>query len=179
MTQKSNDALLRFGTALARLLQALCALAGGVVCLLILRAILVSQDMLPGLGGGNGGDIVDASPLSAIVLLVLMATGLAAMFLFFGRLRAIIATAQGGDPFIPENARRLEAMAWLVLAWEILNVAIGALRLHLANLASGGQDHLDWSLYDLDGLLIVLVLFILARIFGHGATMREDLEGTV
>jgi hypothetical protein len=29
------------------------------------------------------------------------------------------------------------------------------------------------------GLVVGLVLFILARVFRHGAAMREDLEGTV
>ena len=29
------------------------------------------------------------------------------------------------------------------------------------------------------GILLVLILFILARVFRHGAAMREDLEGTV
>ena len=28
-------------------------------------------------------------------------------------------------------------------------------------------------------VLMVIVLFILARVFKHGAAMREDLEGTV
>ena len=27
--------------------------------------------------------------------------------------------------------------------------------------------------------LLVVILFILARVFRHGAAMREDLEGTV
>ena len=30
-----------------------------------------------------------------------------------------------------------------------------------------------------NGLLLVLVLFILARVFKTGAQMRDDLEGTV
>jgi hypothetical protein len=31
----------------------------------------------------------------------------------------------------------------------------------------------------LSGLLLVLVLFILARVFRVGAAMRDDLEGTI
>jgi len=42
-------------------------------------------------------------------------------------------------------------------------------------LASNGLDtHMS-----LTGLLVGLVLLILARVFRHGAAMREDLEGTV
>lgn len=85
-----------------------------------------------------------------------------------------------GDPFIPDNARRLEAMAWLLLGVTILAVVVGELRSALANLADPQGAHaIDYSLYDLHSLLIVLILFILARIFRHGAAMREDLEGTV
>ena len=179
MNERSKDTLLRFGTVLVRILQGLCALAAGLALLFIPLALLLSQDMLPGFGGEDRIAILDASPFGTVAVLAAMAAGLAALFLFFGKLRAIIATAQEGDPFIPANARRLQAMAWLLIAWEALAVLVGLLRLHLANLVSQTEDSLDWSLYDLDGLLIVLILFILARIFRHGAAIREDLEGTV
>jgi hypothetical protein len=32
---------------------------------------------------------------------------------------------------------------------------------------------------DFGGIILVLTLFVLARVFKHGAAMREDLEGTV
>ena len=32
---------------------------------------------------------------------------------------------------------------------------------------------------DVSGILLVVILFILARVFRHGTTMREELEGTV
>ena len=33
--------------------------------------------------------------------------------------------------------------------------------------------------FSLTGILMVLILFILARVFKRGAEMREELEGTV
>ena len=33
--------------------------------------------------------------------------------------------------------------------------------------------------FDMTALLLTVILFILARVFRHGAAMREDLEGTV
>ena len=176
MTERPKDTLLRMGKGLAKLLQVLSALATAIALLIVPVVLLFSQGMI---GEGDGTSIADAHPLVAVMALCLMAAGFAAMFLFFGRLRAIIASAQHGDPFIPENAARLETMAWLLLGWEVLNVVTGVLRLYLANLVSETPDRLNWSLYDLDGLFIVLVLFILARIFRHGAAMRDDLEGTV
>jgi hypothetical protein len=37
---------------------------------------------------------------------------------------------------------------------------------------------LDWS-FSLAPWLAVLLLFVLAQVFDHGARMRDDLEGTV
>jgi hypothetical protein len=49
------------------------------------------------------------------------------------------------------------------------------------------SEHIKADKADLDinigfsgsGLVLMLVLFILSRIFRHGAAMREELEGTV
>ena len=179
MTERTKDTLLRFGKGLAKGLQWLSALAAGIALIAVPVILLLGKDLSSGPGDAGSGSVVGSHPYPVAAILLLMAAGLALMFLFFGRLRSIVASAQTGDPFIPENAARLEAMAWLLLGWEILNVLIGLARLYLANLTSGTENSLNWSLYDLDGLFIVLVLFILARIFRHGAAMREDLEGTV
>ncbi len=180
MTDSPNDVLLRFGKVLALILQGMCALAGGLFLLLVPIVILISQGMLPGLFDANDLPVVAKSPLPGVTLAVLIAVSLAALFFFFAKMRAIIGSVGEGDPFIPENARRLNAMAWLLLVHEVVAVLVGELRVYIANLADAqGGNAIDYSPYDLDGVLIVIVLFILARVFRHGAAMREDLEGTV
>ncbi|OQW74100.1 MAG: hypothetical protein BVN33_08750 [Proteobacteria bacterium ST_bin13] len=182
MTESSNDALLLSGKLLAKLLQGASALAGGIVLFFIPVVVLLSHDMLPGLGGANKGGGIEASPVSAVAILTLMSLILAALFQFFGKLRAIIVSAGEGDPFTPENAKRLNVMAWLFLGVKILAVIVGGLRFYVVNLVDKGADNGNWpdfSIYDLDAVLIVIVLFILARIFRHGAAMRADLKGTV
>lgn len=180
MTATPKDALLRFGQVLALILQAICAVAGIIAVLIIPIVLLASQDMLPGSLSLNGIAMVEASPSAVVGILLSMAVSLGALFLFFGKMRAIIGSARDGDPFIPDNARRLNAMAWLVLIHEVAAVVVGELRFHVVNLVDQqGGDTIDYSLYDLDGLLVALVLFILARVFRHGTAMREDLEGTV
>jgi succinate dehydrogenase/fumarate reductase cytochrome b subunit len=181
MTQNPNDSLLLSGKMIARLLQGVCAFAGTVVLLLIPIVLLLSQDMLPGFGKIES-DIIEASPLSVITILAMLALIIAALFSFFGKLRMIIVSAGEGDPFTPENASRLNAMAWLFLGVKVMALAVGGLRLYLANLVindANGGDALNFSLYDLDALVIIIVLFILARIFRHGTAMRDDLNGTV
>jgi preprotein translocase subunit Sec61beta len=182
MTQSPKDALLPVGKIVARLLQGVCALAGGALLLLIPIVVLLSHNILPGFSGANDSETIKASPLTVVAICATLALILAALFLFFGKLRAIIVSAGEGDPFTPENASHLNAMAWLFLGVKILAMLVVGLRLHLANLmdtdANGGNP-LGFGLYDIDAIVIVIVLFILARIFRHGAAMREDLKGTV
>jgi len=180
MTDKPKDVLLPFGAMLALILQVLCALAGGIVLLLVPTIILISQDMLPGLVDASDFPIAAQFLLPGVSLLLLIAASLAALFFFFDKMRAIIGSVGAGDPFIPQNARRLNAMAWLLLVHEGAALLVGELRAYVANLTDGQGGHdVDYGPYDLDGFLIVVVLFILGRVFRYGAAMREDLEGTV
>jgi hypothetical protein len=92
------------------------------------------------------------------------------------RLLAIVETVRAGDPFVAANAYRLQAMAWALLALQLLSVVIGA----IANAVSTPAHpvHLDAG-FSINGWLAVLLTFLLARVFAAGTLMREDLEGTV
>lgn len=182
MTERSRDALLPLGGMLAKLLQWTCAFAGGAVLLLVPVVLLASQGMMPGFGDPSRSDTIAASPLLVIAIFVALALILAALFRFFGKLNALIVSVGQGDPFTPDNARRLNAMAWLFLAVKILTVLVVGLRHRLAALMNNGESGdsvLGFDLYDLDAIVIVTILFILARVFHRGAIMREELAGTV
>jgi Protein of unknown function (DUF2975) len=93
----------------------------------------------------------------------------------FTRLLAIVETVNAGDPFIVENAVRLQTIAWAVVALEILNIAAAIIAR-----ASAGTQKLDiaWS-FSVTRLLAILLLFVLARVFAEGARMRDELAATV
>ena len=92
------------------------------------------------------------------------------------RLLAMVDTVRGGDPFVVGNADRLQLIAWCVLVLELLHLAVGAIA---AGVASSGQPlDIGWS-FSLTPWIAVLLLFVLARVFDHGARMRADLEGTI
>ena len=97
-------------------------------------------------------------------------------FLFIRQLRRIIDTVADGDPFIPENARRLNQMARLTLAVQLIAIPAGVLAGWVAHV--GKTQHIDVGL-SLGGVLLALILFVLARVFRKGAEMRDELEGTV
>ena len=179
MTFAKDDVLLKLGKVIALLLQGLCVFGGGVFLLTIVAVWLLSAGMLPGLADAQSVPVVAKYPLLATAIGVVVVANFAAMFVFFRKMRALIGSASMGDPFIPDNAQRLNAMAWLLLSSQVLTVIVGELRVYTASLiAPQSKNTFDISPNDFTGFLIVLVLFILARIFKHGAAMREDLEGT-
>jgi hypothetical protein len=92
------------------------------------------------------------------------------------RLLAMVGTVRIGDPFVAANAFRLRAIAWTLLALQLLGLAIAA----IVRAISTTEHPVDIETgFSLNGWIAVLLTFILARVFAEGALMREDLEGTV
>ena len=122
------------------------------------------------------------SPEAERVILGLRAVavfGLIAIPINYGvlkRLLAIVETVRGGDPFVPTNASRLQAIAWALLALQIFSLVIGAIAKAVSSPAH--PLRLDAG-FSVTGWLAVLLTFLLARVFAEGTRMREDLEGTV
>lgn len=92
------------------------------------------------------------------------------------RLLGIVDSVRAGDPFISENARRLQTIAWTLLSMQVMHVLVGFVA---SRTRSEVQElDIDWS-FSITPWIAVLLLFVLARVFEHGARMRADLEGTV
>jgi hypothetical protein len=77
---------------------------------------------------------------------------------------------------VAANARRLDTIAKVLLALQILSVVIGAIGESVSSPAH--PVDLDAG-FSITGWLAVLLTFLLARVFAEGARMRDDLEGTV
>jgi hypothetical protein len=92
------------------------------------------------------------------------------------RLLAMVETVRAGDPFVAANADRLQAIAWTLLALQLLSIAIGAIGKAISTPAH--PVVLDAG-FSINGWLGVLFTFLLARVFLEGTRMRDDLEGTV
>jgi hypothetical protein len=92
------------------------------------------------------------------------------------RLLAMVETVRSGDPFVAANAARLQTIAWALLALQLLSIVIGAIGKAVAIPARPLDLDAGFSIH---GWLIVLLTFLLARVFAEGTRMREDLEGTV
>jgi hypothetical protein len=112
--------------------------------------------------------------LRAIALLGLVAIPL--YYAVLKRLLAIVETVRAGDPFVAANAPRLRAIAWVLLALNVLSIVIGVIARTVSTPAY--PLHMDAG-FSISGWLAVLLTFLLARVFAEGTLMREDLEGTV
>jgi hypothetical protein len=121
----------------------------------------------------------DDSPRALVGMRLIMVIGVVATPItnaILTRLLSIVETVRVGDPFVSENASRLQTIAWSVLALELGRyVVVG-----IANSVSTAARpvHIDLN-FSVTPWLAVLLLFVLARVFDHGARMREDLAGTV
>jgi hypothetical protein len=105
--------------------------------------------------------------------------GLAAIPLYYAvlkRMVAIVETVRAGEPFVAANARRLQGIAWALLALQIVSLVIGAIAKAISTPAHPIEFDAGFSI---NGWLAVLLTFVLARVFAQGALMREDLTGTV
>jgi hypothetical protein len=92
------------------------------------------------------------------------------------RLLAMVDTVRAGDPFVAANADRLQVIAWVLVALQLLSITIAA----IARVISTPEHPFNLNAgFSVNGWLAVLLTFVLARVFAAGALMRDDLEGTV
>ncbi len=112
--------------------------------------------------------------MRGIMVVGILATAVAHRI--YTRLLAIVNTVTAGDPFVVENADRLQSIAWLIVGLELMHVAVVV----LANGVWVGTEKVDMGdKFSLTPWLTILLLFVLARVFDQGARMRDDLAGTV
>jgi hypothetical protein len=158
-----------------RIIMILNWLVGAAIVALLVATIVATEWSTRALG------IAPGSELRAVLpgLQVIAALGLAAVPLYHAilkRLLAIVATVRDGNPFIPANAERLYAMAWVQVALQLLSLAVAAVGKMVETKTF--PLHLDAG-FSVSGWLAILLTFVLAQLFAEGARMRDDLEGTV
>ncbi len=112
-------------------------------------------------------------PVSSLLL------GLGALSMIFNAVLATLAIIRSvgeESAFTTANAVRLEKIAGNVLGLQILGLVSGWIGAPIGGDINGFDIGARLSP---GGIAVVLLLFILARVFHQGASMRDDLEGTV
>jgi hypothetical protein len=112
--------------------------------------------------------------MRGIMVIGILATPV--LHIIYTRLLAIVETVKAGDPFIGENAARLQTIAWAIVGLEVMHVGV----VLLANGVWLGTQKVNiGGKFSVTPWLTILLLFVLARVFDQGARMRDELAGTV
>lgn len=157
-------------------------LAAGVVFIALI-ASLVAAPFLPGLSSEdmeiriNGHDYADIGRLIPALALGLssLLLYLAGLVAIVGQMRRIFSTLIIGDPFQPDNVRRLRfiggVLAGLLLLGAVVPPLIGLLFPDFTDGQSFSINPTSW--------FAVLVVFVLAEVFREGARLRREAELTI
>ena len=174
MSKPASSAALPIAHVVLRILIVLNWLSGAAIATLLVAMptrqwIMSSFDLSP---SPDADRLIMGLRAIAVVGLVAIPLN----YVILRRLLAIVETVRAGDPFVAANASRLQAIAWALLALQLLSLVIGA----IAKAVSTPAHPLDVDAgFSINGWLAVLLTFLLARVFAEGTLMREDLEGTV
>jgi HAMP domain-containing protein len=179
MQTLTRDPLLAVAKGVMILMMAVLGL-GILVCALAIPGMWIAQTLFANMLAPAFHGVAPYKVMAAFSAVLFLIAVLLVMILLATRLlKQIVDTVAEGDPFVPANARRLTRIAWLALAVQAVSLPIGAIGVWLAQYAGPDTDiDIDGGV-SVSGLLMVLVLFVLARVFRQGAAMREELEGTV
>ena len=148
----------------------IAAIGAGLVASLALGGHFTTLLLGPDLAGDIAGTTTG--------MRCLMLTGLAAaaliqyIALVLGRILAAVAA---DDPFAVTNAGRIRRIAWALLAFQMLDVPMMAIRHAFPGLGNAAPD----TGLSPGGWLAVLMMFVLARIFTTGTSMRDYLRETI
>jgi hypothetical protein len=106
--------------------------------------------------------------------LLAMSLYLAGVLVIVERLRRIFSTLTAGDPFHPDNVRRLRVIGMVLAGLEIGRYAVWG----VGSWALPGAD-IDRPAFSLTAWFSVLVVFVLAEVFREGARLRREAELTI
>ena len=175
MNTPSDAGALGASRTVLSILLKLNPLAGAFILALLVASLVAPEFLMRALGmGAEVGNRSFSLGMRLVMVLGIIAVIVAQMVLV--RLLAIVDTVRAGDPFIVENALRLQQIAWAVLAGEVLHLVIVMIAANMSSTAT--PIDIRWKM-SITPWVAVLLLFVLARVFETGARMREDLEGTV
>lgn len=150
-------------------------LVGFLILALLIATVVAEGPVMWALGvRGPGDHSALFLGMRAIALIGICAVPLAHIILT--RLLSMVDTVRNGDPFVAENAERLQTIAWAVLGLELMHVVVGIVAVRVSTASQPFDIH--WS-FSVTRWLVVLLLFVLARVFDQGTRMREELEATV
>ena len=150
---------------------------GFLVAAIILGLLLISFDpqILPAAILSHAYIMGQAPGMSAAIRLSGAELSLIGVVVIVQRLRRIFGAAMTtGDPFHPDNVRRLRVTALVLALIEINHYLFAAIDRFVLHIRTPGGLSLDFTPW-----FAVLVIVVLAEVFREGARLRRDAELTI
>ncbi len=122
--------------------------------------------------GDDGGEL-HANGATIVAGLAAADLYVVGVLIIVGRLRRIFATLTAGDPFQPDNVRRLRVIGLVLAALEIGRYVFVAVSAWLPDVERNAQG------FSMTAWFSVLVVFVLAEVFREGARLRSEAELTI
>ncbi|MCU1292612.1 MAG: hypothetical protein JWP08_1462, partial [Bryobacterales bacterium] len=118
-----SDRFLALSRTVLRLLIKLNATIGILILALLVATLVAGPFVMHALGvvpmADNGRLLLSMRGIMLIGVL-----GAPVVHLVFSRLLAIVETVNAGDPFVGDNAARLQIIAWAIVGLEVLHVGV-------------------------------------------------------
>ena len=111
---------------------------------------------------------------SGVLAIVVGLTQVVLVLVIVQRLRKIFATMTTGDPFHPENVRRLRIVGLFLGLLEASRFVFGTIHQAVLHEPAPQSDNLNLTAW-----FAVLVVFVLAEVFREGARLRRDAQLTI
>jgi hypothetical protein len=155
----------------------------GLASVIIVVIIFAGLYRFTGVGPDLPTSVTAFLSMDVVVALPMAIVALAAIVFIIDRLRRIFRTLNEGDPFVPENAGHLRAIALGILVYQVLSYAshgVIALVFTLSGnpVESGGRVVPEFSL-NLGAWFAIIAFLVLAEVFVEGARLRDEQKFTI
>ena len=146
----------------------------GAVGLAMLAALLFTfnPDLFPAVVSADVATLTSRGPLVAGSL-AMAGLSIGGVLVIVDALRRIFVTLTAGDPFHPQNVRRLRLIGVMLAALEIESYVVWGVGPLLPSVLHVKPN------FDVTAWFSVLVVFVLAEVFREGARLRREAELTI
>jgi hypothetical protein len=181
MTQIADNRILRVTKLVVRLIKGFSALfvALGIVACATLPFMFIWAEFGTSIANDHPGTYPLPGLLDFMGIIFLGAAFFFLIWVIMRKLLAIIDSVGGASPLTHANSHRLKDIGWLMVGMQIVGVPIEIWGSKFSSFFGVSHGSVGGFELPIDSILVILLVFILAGIFEHGADMREELEGTV